>query len=179
MPTEPLEQKQAHTEAPISLAKLTACSLCVLCVLLLLEALFSSTALITPISQNLVYGLWAVGLLVGLAVSFCITRLEPKIFGLYYKIVLIIYALGVFWACGDGFAWRIADRLAFGFFPKSPFTPAIYPVADTNKPWKGQRASIEINPSDRSATRAIHIRTNGRYTAFEPKPVELSACPQR
>jgi hypothetical protein len=208
MPTEPLIHKQASTKSPVSLTGWAIRSLCALGCLIIVEALFSGTALITPITQTLVYGLWAAGLLVGLAASVCIVRLDSKTFGSYHKMIMIIYALGVFWACSDGFAWRITDRLAFGFFHQAPFTSAIYPVTDSNKPWKGARANVEINPfglrlgvpipipqsqykeiqadyaglcvkvlQRRSAMGAIHIRTNGRYTAFEPKPVELSVCP--
>jgi hypothetical protein len=163
---KPLEHKQAAAKTRISLAMVAICSLCALLGLLAMEAMLSTTALITPIDQALVYVTWTIGLLLGLTVSFSIHRQDTKSFGLYHKVAMMICAPAFFWVIADSFAWRIADRLTFGFFSQAPFAPAIYPVTDANRPWKGQRAHIEINPFNLKRGVAIAV-PNAQYEGIE------------
>lgn len=178
------------------------------CVPISLEAIFSSTSLITPINSNLLNITRAVGFILGIPLSlFVITGPEVSM-GTAKKVLMVLFTPLFAGFAANEFAWRIADRVEFGF-SSAPFAPVSYPITAFSLGRKGARDSFSIDPFDigerteiavpsaqfeavwlhsddycmqvmqrRSASGAVEILNDGVFTLSEPAPAKLTLCPE-
>lgn len=169
-----------------------------------LEALFSSTSLITPISETFLWSMRGIGLFTGLGVG--IVSMMISDISWWRKILTVLVTPLLFAFAFDGIGWRMADWAAFGF-SRQAFTPAAYPIEGIHRGRKGRSSAIEIDPfktgenaaipipyeqyqalsadSDglcvvvlqrRSAIGAVEIKTDGEIVLGRPAPVEVGPC---
>jgi len=170
-----------------------------------LEALLSGTALITPISQTLLWSLRGIGLVVGLTVTVLTVLTMTDVSLIRRGLTLLVCPLLIAFAFGE-IAYRISDWAEFGFSSQQ-FEPAQYPIASISHGRRGARSTIEIDPFDtgdnteipvnydqyrvllktsadscvtvmqrKSASGAIEIQTNGRYMLNTPEEVTVVRC---
>jgi hypothetical protein len=170
-----------------------------------LEALFASTSLITPLDGTFLLVMRGLGVLVGLAlgVVIFITDATMNAFRRALVALSLPFFIGFLF---DGIAWRLADWLEFGLsaarFEPAQYpvlrshhgrkgaqdTLEIDPfhtgeAADIPIP-AAQYDALRATASDycvtvlqrKSASGAIEIRTDGRYTFQPPIPATLAPC---
>ena len=173
-----------------------------------LEAMLSSTSLITPISSNLLNITRAIGFILGLPLSLFVIASPHVSMGTAKKVLLVLFTPLFAGFAANELAWRIADRVEFGF-SSAPFAPASYPITGFSLGRKGARDSFSIDPFDigerteiavpsaqfeavwlhsddycmqvmqrRSASGAVEILNDGVFTLSEPAPAKLTLCPE-
>jgi hypothetical protein len=173
-----------------------------------LEAMFSSTSLITPINSTFLNGMRGIGFVVGIPLAIFTVLKPQEPMGLLKKMLIILFLPVLTGFSAGEIAWRVSDWTEFGF-SSAAFTPASYPVTYASHGRKGRRDSFEIDPfglkegtdipvpsaqfdaiwpnhSDycitvmqrQSASGAIEIKNDGVFTLSEPAPVTLSRCPE-
>ncbi len=174
-------------------------------VLAWLEALFSGTALITPINSTVEWIMRGIGLAVGIVtIALIWQRIHENSPGWRAWLTVAMTPL-LFAVMFDGIAWRVADWTAFGF-SQQPFVKTYYPIKYVSHGRKGRRDSIEINPfhtgttdipipdeqydqlwrnhdgmcvgvwQRENAAGAIQIQTDGEYTMGEPEWADVTDC---
>ena len=176
--------------------------------LICLEAMLSGTSLITPIDARLVNIMRGIGFVLGipLAVLIILNPHEPIGPGKMLLVILGVPVMTGF--MGDRVAWRIADWAEFGFSsaPFTPVRyPIIYggfgdngerdsvqidpfntrnstsialPSAQFSALWPRQSDYCIQVMQRRSASGAVEILTDGKFTLQEPAPATLTLCPE-
>lgn len=175
--------------------------------LICLEAMFSSTSLITPINSNLLNITRGVGFILGIPLSLFVISSPHVQTGIAKKVLLVLFTPLFTGFAANELAWRIADRVQFGF-SSAPFAPASYPITGFSLGRKGARDSLSIDPFDlrektdialpsaqfeavwlhsddycmqvmqrRSTSGAVEILNDGVFTLSEPAPATLTLCP--
>ncbi len=169
-----------------------------------IEAMLSGTALITPIDPLFLNLTRGAGILLGLCVAWI--AIVGSGIPLAKRVVIIIAAPLLLGYVGGWVAWRVADRMAFGF-SSDGFVPAAYPIVSADYGRRMLRPYLGINPfgtalntnipvpeaqfdairwryrdyciivmQRRSPEGAIQIRTDGMITLRDPAPVLLARC---
>ena len=139
-----------HDEAtkPPALLRLASLIALALLALVSLEAMFSSTSLITPINDTFLSVMRGIGFIVGIPVSLLVIMKPHVPMGIFKKLLMILFMPVLIGFVAGEFAWRIADRMEFGFFSSAPFSPAYYPITSESFGRKGSRDSFTIDPFD-------------------------------
>ena len=174
--------------------------------LLCIEALFSSTSLITPIDGTFLNGMRLIGFVLGIPLAILTVTRSQEPMGIAKKILIILFLPVLTGFTGGEAAWRISDWTEFGF-SNAAYEPASYPIQYASYGRKGRRDSFEIDPYDagegtdipvpsaqfnaiwpnyddycitvmqrKSASGAIEIVNDGVFTLREPAPVVLTPC---
>jgi hypothetical protein len=180
--------------------------ICVVIVLAWVEALFSGTALITPLDATVLWTMRGIGAVMGLVVGVMLfTKIRQE--NSTAKAALTVLVMPILFAfMFDGIAWRAADWATFGLSSQA-YEEAQYPIESITPGRKGRRDTINIDPfstgepagipvSDaqynelqetsvsscvtvmqrKAPSGAIEILTDGDYTLREPAPVEITPC---
>lgn len=189
--------------APLRLAAiLFGALLAILCI----EALFSSTSLITPINSTFLNAMRLVGFALGIPLAILTITRPHEPMGIAKKILIVLFLPFLTGFAGGEAAWRISDWTEFGF-SSAAYEPATYPIQYASHGRKGRRDSFEIDPYDagestdiavpsaqfdaiwprydgycitvmqrKSASGAIEIVNDGVFTLREPAPAVLTQC---
>jgi len=189
--------------APLRLAAiLFGAPLAILCI----EALFSSTSLITPINGTFLNAMRVVGFVLGIPLAILTITRPHEPMGIAKKILVVLFLPFLTGFAGGEAAWRISDWTEFGF-SSAAYEPVAYPIKYASHGRKGRRDSFEIDPFDagestdiavpsaqfdaiwpnydgtcitvmqrKSASGAIEIVNDGVFTLREPAPAVLTPC---
>lgn len=174
--------------------------------LVTLEAMFSDTSVITPISPVVLTVMWGAGLVLGIPLAVLIIRMRSM--GILRKIAVLVF-IPIFTSyAAEQTAWRVADWILFSFSSEA-FAPASYPITHVHRSRNSRRDSFAIDPfglgdrteiavpedqfraaapyalnycitvmQRRSASGAIEILNDGVYNLHAPAPAILTACPE-
>lgn len=195
----------SDVDEPVNWLKIIGIVFVVFMLLAWLEALLAGTALITPISQTLLWSMRSFGLVVGLVVTVLTVLTMTDASLLRRGLTVLVCPLLIAFAFGE-IAYRITDWTEFGFSSQQ-FESAQYPIESISSGRKGARNTIRIDPFDtgdstnipvtkeqyhelreasanscvtvmqrKSASGAIEIVTNGRFMLNTPEPVPVSIC---
>ena len=189
--------------APLRLAAiLLGALLAIQCI----EALFSSTSLITPINSTFLNAMRLVGFALGIPLAILTITRPREPMGIVKKILILLFLPFLTGFAGGEAAWRISDWTEFAF-SSAAYEPASYPIQYASHGRKGRRDSFEIDPYDagestdiavpsaqfdaiwpnydgtcitvmqrKSASGAIEIVNDGVFTLREPAPAVLTQC---
>lgn len=206
------EVKQAYafdTDEPadrIAPLRLAAILFGALLAILCIEALFSSTSLITPINSTFLNAMRLVGFVLGIPLAILTITRPHEPMGIAKKILVVLFLPFLTGFAGGEAAWRISDWTEFAF-SSAAYEPASYPIKYASHGRKGRRDSFEIDPFDagestdiavpsaqfdaiwphydgtcitvmqrKSASGAIQIVNDGVFTLREPAPAVLTPC---
>jgi hypothetical protein len=111
----------------------------------LIEALLSSTSLITPISWQVSYAMRGLGLLTGLAAGIWFLRVADAGWG--KKTLVLVFSPFLFAAGCEGVAWRMGDWWEFGL-SNAPFEVAQYPVKGASPMTNPMHSLVRHNTID-------------------------------
>jgi hypothetical protein len=190
----------------ISPLRLAAIVFGALLTLLCIEALFSSTSLITPIDATFLNAMRLVGFALGIPLAILTITRPHEPMGIAKKILILLFLPFLTGFAGGEAAWRISDWTEFAF-SSAAYEPAAYPIQYASHGRKGRRDSFEIDPYDagestdiavpsaqfdaiwpdydgycitvmqrKSASGAIEIVNDGVFTLREPAPAVLTRC---
>ena len=202
----PYMSENEEVSSRVSARRIVACIFGGLLALLCIEAMLSSTSLITPINTTFLNVMRVIGLVLGVPLALLVIAKPRQPMGLFKKLVILLFLPLLTGFVGGEVAWRISDWTEFGF-SSAKFEPATYPIKYASHGRRGRRDSVEIDPfavkegtdiavpswqfdaiwphqSDycitvmqrRSASGAIEIRNDGVFTLREPAPAVLTRC---
>lgn len=117
-----------------------------LIIILILESIFSSTSLITPINGLYLNAMRVLGAVAGV-VLWLWARTQPNFAeNTTFRKIMVMLGMPLFGlVMFDGFAWRIADNYFFAF-SSAPWEQASYPIKGSHHGRKGARDTVSIDP---------------------------------
>ena len=206
---EPAQSYAFEADEPadrISPLRLAGIILGALLSLLCIEALFSSTSLITPIDGTFLNTMRVIGAALGIPLAILTITRPHEPMGIAKKILILLFTPLLTGFAGGEAAWRISDWTAFAF-SNAAYEAASYPIQYASHGRKGRRDSFEIDPYDagegtdiavpsaqfdaiwpnydgycitvmqrKSTSGAIEIINDGVFTLREPAPAVLTRC---
>lgn len=148
--------------------------------ILILESIFSSTSLITPIDGLFLNAMRVLGAVAGV-VLWLWARTKPNFAeNTAFRKILVMLGMPLFGlVMFDGFAWRIADNYLFAF-SSAPWEQASYPIKSTHHGRKGARDTVSIDPFDTHESADIPIPSDQyRELAFGAEGLCIAVMQRR
>ena len=127
------------------------------------EALFSSTALITPINHQMLWAMRGLGAIAGVLLwAAMVTHERYERNNILREILIALVAPVMVGFIFDSIAWRVADWYHFAG-SKAAWEEVQYPIKSLHHGRKGARNTIEIDPFNTGESADIPVSSDQYY----------------